>query len=107
MSKLSLEKEEKLEIKLPNIPWIVEKAREFQKNIYFYFVDYAKAFDSVNHNKLWKALKQMRAPDHLTCLLRKLYAGQEAAVRTLYGTTDWFKIEKGVRQGCLHVTLFV
>ena len=77
----------------------MEKAREFQKNICF--IDYAKAFDCVDHNKLWKILKEMRIPDHLTCLLRNLYAGQEATVRTLYRTTDWFKIEKGVQQGCL------
>ena len=88
MFKLSLEKEEKLEIKLPNIPWIVEKAREFQKYIYLCFIDYAKAFECMDHNKLWKTLKGMGIPDHLTCLLRNLYAGQEATVRTLYGTTD-------------------
>ena len=81
---------------IANICWIIEKAREFQKNIYFYFIDYAKAFDCVDHNKLWKILKEMGIPDHLTCLLRNLYVGQEATVRTLYGTTDWFKIEKGV-----------
>ena len=75
---------------------MIEKAREFQKKIYPYFINYAKAFDCVNHNKLWKVLKEMGIPDHLTCLLRNLYAGQEATVRTLYGTTDWFKIEKGV-----------
>ena len=79
-----------------NVCWITEKAREFQKNIYF-FIDYAKAFDSVDHNKHWKILKEMGMPDHLTCLLRNLYAGQEATVR--YGTMDWFKIGKGVRQG--------
>ena len=73
----------------------------FQKNIYFCFTDYSKAFDCVDHNKLWKILQEMGIPDHLTCLLRNLYAGQEATVRTLYGTTDWFKIEKGVGQGCL------
>ena len=75
---------------IDNICWIIEKAREFQKNIYFCFIDYAKAFDYVDHNKLWKILQQMGLPDHLTCLLRKLYAGQEATVRTLHGTTDWF-----------------
>ena len=77
------------------------KAREFQKNIYFCFIDYAKAFDYVNHNKLWKILKEMRVPDHLTCLLRNLYAGQEATVRTGHGKTDWFQIGKGVHQGCI------
>ena len=79
----------------------MEKAREFQKNIYFCFIDYAKAFDCVDHNKLWKILKEMRIPDHLTCLLRNLYAGQEATVRTGHGTTDWFQIGKGVRQDCI------
>ena len=79
----------------------IEKAREFQKNIYFLFIDYAKAFDCVEHNKLWKILKEMGIPDHLTCLLRNLYAGQEATVRTGYGTTDWFQIGKGVHQGCI------
>ena len=74
-----------------NIFWIMEKAREFQKNIYFCFIDYAKALDYVDHNKLWKILKEMGIPDHLTCLLRNLYAGQEAAVRTGHGTTDWFQ----------------
>ena len=86
---------------IANIFWITEKARKFQKNIYFCFIDYAKAFDYVDHDNLWKALKEMGIPDHLTCLLRNLYAGQEATVRTLYETTDWFKIEKVVRQGCL------
>ena len=81
------------------------KATEFQKNIYLCFIDYLKAFDCVDHNELWKALKEMGIADHLTCLLRKLYAGQEATFRTLYGTTDWFKIEKGVRQGCHPVCL--
>ena len=75
---------------IANIRWIVEKAREFQKNIYFCFIDYAKAFDRVDHNKLWKILKEMGIPDHLTCLLRNLYIGQEATVRTGCGTTDWF-----------------
>ena len=84
---------------MANIRWIIEKAREFQKNICFCFIDYAKAIDCVDHNKLWKILKEM--PDHLTCLLRNLYAGQEATVRTGYGTTDWFQIGKGVRQGCI------
>ena len=77
------------------------KAREFQKNIYFCFIDYAKAFDCVDHKKLWKILKQMVIPDHLTCLLRNLYAGQETTVRTGHGTKDWFQIGKGVRQGCI------
>ena len=86
---------------IANIRWIIEKAREFQKNIYFSFIYYAKAFDCVDHNKLWKILKEVRIPDHLTCLLRNLYAGQEATVRTGYGTTDWFQIGKGVRQGCI------
>ena len=79
---------------IANICWIMEKAREFQKNIYFCFIDYAKAFDCVDHNKLWKILKEMGIPDHLTCLLRNLYAGQEATVRTGHGTTDWFQIGK-------------
>ena len=86
---------------IANIRWIIEKAREFQKNIYFCFIDYAKAFDCVDHNKLWKILKEMRIPDHLTCLLRNLYAGQEATVRTGHGTTDWFQIGKGVGKGCV------
>ena len=83
---------------IANICWIIEKAREFQKNIYFCFIDYAKAFDYVDYNKLWKILQEMGIPDHLTCLLRNLYAGQEATVRTGHGTTDWFQIGKGVRQ---------
>ena len=82
-----------------NICWITEKARAFQKNIYFCFIDYAKAFDCVDHNKLWKILKEMGIPDHLTCFLRYLYAGQEVTVRTGHGTTDWFQIGKGVCQG--------
>ena len=86
---------------IANICWIIEKAREFQKNIYFCFTDYAKAFDCVDHNKLWKILKEMGIPDHLTCLLRNLYAGQEATVRTGHGTTGWFQMGKGVRQGCI------
>ena len=86
---------------IANIHWITEKAREFQKNIYFSFTDYAKAFDCVDHNKLWKILKEMGIPDHLTHLLRNLYAGQEATVRTGHGTADWFQIGKGVRQGCI------
>ena len=83
-----------------NTCWIIEKAREFQKNIYFSFIDYAKAFDCVDHNKLWKILKEMGISDLLNCLLRNLYAGQEATVRTGHGTTDWFQIGKGVHQGC-------
>ena len=86
---------------IANIHWIIEKAREFQKNIYFCFIDYAKAFDCVDHNKLWKILEEMAIPDHLTCLLRNLYAVQEATVRTGHGTTDWFQIGKGVCQGCI------
>ena len=86
---------------IANIRWIMEKAREFQKNIYFCFVDSAKAFNCVDHNKLWKILKEMGIPDHLTCLLRNLYAGQEATVRTGHGTTDWFPIGEGVHQGYL------
>ena len=85
---------------IANICWIIEKAREFQKNIYFCFIDYAK-YLCVDHNKLWKILKEMGIPDHLTCLLRNLYAGQEATVRTGHGTTDWFQIGKGVQQGCI------
>ena len=86
---------------IANICWIIKKAPEFQENIYFCFIDYAKAFDCVGHNKLWKILKEMGIPDHLTCLLRNLCAGQEATVRTGHGTTDWFQIGKGVRQGCI------
>ena len=86
---------------IANICWIIEKASGFQKNIYFCFIDYAKAFDCVDHKKLWKILQEMEIPDHLTCLLRNLYAGQEATVRTRYGTMDWFQIGKGVRQGCI------
>ena len=82
---------------IANICWIMEKAREFQKNIYFCFIDHAKAFDCVDHNQLWKIMKEMGIPDHMTCLLRNLYAGQEATVRTGHGTTDWFQIGKGVR----------
>ena len=86
---------------IANICWINEKAREFQKNIYFCFIDYAKAFDCVDHNKLWKILQEMGILDHLACFLRNLYAGQEATVRTGHGTTDWFQIGKGVCQGCI------
>ena len=84
---------------IANISWIIKKGREFLKNIYFSFFDSAKAFDCVDHNKLWKILKEMGLPDHLTCLLRNLYAGQEATVSTVHGTTDWFQIRKGVHQG--------
>ena len=84
-----------------NMHWIIKKARGFQKNIYFCFIVYAKAFDCVDHNKLWKTVKEMEIPDHLTCLLRNLHAGQEATVRTGYGTRDWFQIGKGVHQGCI------
>ena len=86
---------------MANTRWINEKAREFQKNIYVCFIDYAKAFDCVDHNKPWKILKEMGIPDHLSCLLRNLYAGQEATVRTGHGTTDWFQIGKAERQGCI------
>ena len=87
--------------KIDNIHWVIEKAREFQENIYFCFIDYAKAFDCVDHNKLWKILKEMRIPDHLIGLLRNLCAGQEATVRTGHETTDWFQTGKGVCQGCI------
>ena len=87
--------------KIANTCWIIKKARKFQKNIYFCFIDYAKAFNCVGHNKLWKILKEMGIPDHLTCLLRNLYASQEATVRTGHGTTDWFQIGKEVHQGCI------
>ena len=86
---------------IANIRWIIEKVREFQKSIYFCFIDYAKAFECVDHNKLWKILKEMGIPDHLTFLLGYLYAGQETTVRTGHGTTDWFQIGKGVHQGCI------
>ena len=88
-------------VQIANIRWIIEKAREFQKNVYFCFIDCTKAFDSVDHNELWKILKEMGIPDHLICLLRNLYAGQEGTVRIGQGTTDWFQIVKGVRQGCI------
>ena len=86
---------------IANIHWIMDKAREFQKNIYFCSINYTKAFDCVDHKKLWTILKEMGIPDHLTCLLRNLYAGQETRVRTGHGTTDWFPIGKGVHQGCI------
>ena len=92
---------------IANIRWIMEKAREFQKNIYFCFIDYAKDFDCVNHNKLWKILKEMIIPDHFACLLGNLYAGQEATFRTGHGTRDWFQIGKGVRRGCSILSLFL
>ena len=98
--KLGLAKAEEPEI-IANIHWITEKARELQKNISFCFIDCTKAFDCVDHNKLWKILQEMGIPDYLTCLLRNLYAGQEATARNLHGTTDWFKIGKGVQQGCI------
>ena len=87
--------------KIANIPWIIKKAREFQKNIYFCFIDYVKAFDCVDHNKLWEILKEMGIPDHLTCLLRNLYADQEATVRTGHESTDWLQIGKRVLRGCI------
>ena len=86
---------------MATIYWIIKKAREFQKNIYFCFIDYVKAFEYVDHNKLWKNLKEMGIPDHLTCLLRNLYEGQEKTVRTGHGTTEWFQIRNGVSQGCI------
>ena len=86
---------------IANICWLIEKIKEFQKNIYFCFIDFAKAFDCVDHKKLWKTLQELGIPDHLTCLLRNLYAGQEATVITTHGTMEWFKIGKGVRQGCI------
>ena len=98
MFKLVLEKTGTRD-KIANICWIIEKARDFQKNIYFCFIDYAKAFDCVDHHKLWKILKEMGVPDHLTCPLRNLYSGQEATVIIGHGTTDWFQIGKGVHQG--------
>ena len=96
MFKLDFKKGKGTRDQIANICWIMEKAREFQKNIYFCPIDYAKAFDCVDHNKLWKILKEMGISDHLTCPLRNLYAGQEATVRTGHGTTDWFQIGKGV-----------
>ena len=89
------------DFQIANIHWIMEKAKEFQKNIYFCFIDCAKAFDCVDHNKLWKILQEMEIPDHLICLLRNLYAGQAATVRIEHGTTDWLQIGKGVHQGCI------
>ena len=101
MFKLVLEKAEEPEIKLPTSVGALKKQESSKKNIYFCFIDYAKAFDCVDHNKLWKILKEMGIPDHLTWLLRNLYAGQEATVRTGHGATDWFQIGKGVCQGCI------
>ena len=106
MFKLVLEKAEEPEIKLPTSTGSSKK-QEFQKNVYFCFIDYAKAFDCVDQNKMWKILKEIGLPDHLTCFLRNLYAGQEATVRNGHGTTDWFQIGKGVCQGCsLSLCLF-
>ena len=101
MFKLALEKAEEPEIKLPIFAGSWKKQESSRKNIYFFFIDYAKAFDCVDHNKLWKILKEMGTPDHLTRLLRNLYAGQEATVRTGHGTTDWFQVGKGVCQACI------
>ena len=101
MLKLVLEKAKEPEIKLPTFAGSSKKQESSRKNIYFCFIDYAKAFDCVDHNKLWKILKEMGIPDHLTCLLRNLYSGQEATVRTAHGATDWFQIGKGVHQGCI------
>ena len=107
MFKLVLEKAEETRDQIANICWIMEKGRELQKNIYFCFVDYAKAFDCVDHNKLWKILKERGIPDHLICLLRNLYAGQEATVRTGHGTTDWFQIGKRSMSRLYIVTLLI
>ena len=101
MFKLDLEKAEESEIKLPISVGSSKKHKSSRKNIYFCFIDHAKAFDHMDHNKLWKILQEMGIPDHLTCLLRNLYAGQEATVRTGHGTTEWFQIGKGVCQGCI------
>ena len=90
-----------IKVQIANIHWIIENVREFQKNIYFCFIDCAKAFDCVDHHKRWKILQEMGIPDYLSCLLRNLYSGQEATVRTGHGSTDWFQIGKGVRQGCI------
>ena len=101
MFKLDLENAEEPEIKLLTSVGSSKKTRDFQKNMYFCFIDYVKVFDCVHHKKPWKTLKEMGIPDHLTCLLRYLYAGQEATIRTRHGTTDWFQIGKGVHQGCM------
>ena len=95
-----LRKSRRTRDQIANIHWIIEKAREFQKNIYF-FIEYTKAFDCVDHNKLWKSLQEMKIPDHLICLLRNLYAGQEATARIRHGTMDWFLIRKGIYLGCI------
>ena len=107
MYKLVLEKPRGARDQTAYIRWIIEKAREFQKHIYFCFIDYAKAFDCVDHNKLWIILKEMGLPDHLTCHLRNLYSGQEATVRTGHGTTDWFQIGKGSMSRLYIVTLLI
>ena len=101
MFKLVLEKAEEPDIKLPTSAASLKNQESSRKNIFVCFIDYAKVFDCVDHNKLWKILKEMDAPDHLTCLLRNIYAGQEGTVRTGHGTTDWFQIGKGVCQGCI------
>ena len=101
MFKLGFRKGRGTRHQIANIRWIIEKAKEFQKNIYFCFMDYAKAFDCVDHSKMWKIPEEVEIPDHFTCLLRNLYAGQEAIVRTELGPTDWFQIGKGVCQGCI------
>ena len=101
MFKLALEKAEEPEIKLPTFNGSSKKQESSRKNIYFCFIDYAKAFDCVDHNKLWKILKEMGIPDHMTCLLRNLYADEEATVRTGHGTTDWMQIGKGVHHSCI------
>ena len=101
MFKLYLEKAEEPETKLPTSIGSSKKQESYKKNIYFYFVDYAKTFDCVDHNKQWKILQEMGIPDHLTCLLRNLYGVQEATVRIAHGTTDWFQVGKGVRQDCI------
>ena len=106
MFKLDLEKVEEPDIKLPTSVGSSKK-QEFQKNIYFCFIDYTKAFDCMDHNNLWKTFQEMGILDHLICLLKNLYAGQEATVRTGHGTTDWFQIGKGVRQGCIIVALLI
>ena len=101
MFKLDLEKTEEAKIKLPTFIGSLKKQDSSRKKVYFCFTSYTKAFDCLDHNKLWKILKEMGIPDHLTCLLRNLYAGQEATVRTGHGTTDWFQTRKGVHQGCM------
>ena len=105
MSKLGLEKKEELEIKLPTFVELQRKQGNFRKTSIFCFIDYDKAFDCVDHDELWKALSEMGIPDHHTCFLRNLYVGQETTVRTLYGMTDWFRIEKGDRVVCCHLVI--